>query len=97
MGEFDQDSRDLLIKVSTCVEKMDNRLKNLDDKLEKRDIIFSKYRDDCNRFFVPSKLFYVAVALIIGFVTTVSVMAYQNRQDLEVHWAAPIHVKEVSK
>jgi hypothetical protein len=76
---------------------MDKRLKALDDKLEKRDEAFASHKDQCNRFFVSSKLFYVAAVLIFGCVTTASVMAYQNRQDLAVHLAAPLHIKEAIK
>ena len=82
---------DALIKLSIEVNNLCDLVHELREDVKKQTNMCACRFKECTRFFVPNRVFYTALLLVVAGITTLATVAYQNRQDVAVHY------KEVEK
>lgn len=87
---------DLLIKLSTQINDMciknehlrrewNEKLKSIDEKMDRQREACASRMHECSKFFVSGKVFYTALAIIVMFLGTVGTVAFQTSAEMQAH------------
>jgi len=83
--ESDKDDHDSLVKLQRDMKYLCGMVKDLKDTVNKQHDICSCRMKDCSRFFVPNRVFYTALSLVVLVLATLGTVAYENQRKVSVN------------
>ena len=81
----DQEDHDSLVELKANMKYLCEAVKDIKAMQKEQAISCACRARDCNRFFVPSKIFYVTIVLLVGFIASVGAVTWDVKEDLAVH------------
>jgi hypothetical protein len=89
----DKEDHDTLVVLSTEMKQLCRLVREVRDKQDTQQEICSNKASDCNKFFVPNKVFYTALTIIVLVIGSVGTVAINTEKEITRHISAAKHVK----